>query len=70
MVKANARNLPTETKTTWFLQNPVFPPQCLGYPNTLEKQDLDLKSYLVIIVEDFKKDITPLRKYKRTQLNR
>jgi gas vesicle protein len=27
------------------------------YPNTLEKQDLDLKSYLMILVEDFKKDI-------------
>jgi len=28
-----------------------------GYPNTLEKQDLDLKSHLMMIIEDFKKDI-------------
>jgi hypothetical protein len=28
-----------------------------GYPNTPEKQDTDLKSYLVIVVEDFKKGI-------------
>jgi gas vesicle protein len=28
-----------------------------GYPNTPEKQDLDLKSYLMMLVEDFKKDI-------------
>jgi chromosome segregation ATPase len=28
-----------------------------GYPNTLQKQDLDLKSYLMIPVEDFKKGI-------------
>jgi hypothetical protein len=28
-----------------------------GYPNTPEKQDSDLKSYLMILVEDCKKDI-------------
>jgi hypothetical protein len=28
-----------------------------GYPNTPKKQDLDLKSYLMMLVEDFKKDI-------------
>jgi FtsZ-binding cell division protein ZapB len=28
-----------------------------GYPNTLEKQDTDLKSYLMMVVEDFKKGI-------------
>jgi hypothetical protein len=28
-----------------------------GYPNTLEKQDSDLKSYLMMLVEDIKKDI-------------
>jgi hypothetical protein len=27
-----------------------------GYPNTLEKQDSGLKSYLMMLVEDFKKD--------------
>ena len=27
-----------------------------GYPDTLEKQDLDLKSYLMMPIEDFKKD--------------
>jgi hypothetical protein len=26
-----------------------------GYPNTAEKQDTDLKSYLMMLVEDFKK---------------
>jgi hypothetical protein len=29
-----------------------------GYQNTSEKQDLDLKSYLMMLVEDFKKGIT------------
>jgi hypothetical protein len=28
-----------------------------GYPNTPEKQDSDLKSYLMMMIEDFKKDI-------------
>jgi hypothetical protein len=29
----------------------------LGYPNTSEKQDSDLKSYLMMLVEYFKKGI-------------
>ena len=28
-----------------------------GYPNTMEDQDSHLKSYLMMIIEDFKKDI-------------
>jgi hypothetical protein len=28
-----------------------------GYPSTPEKQDSDLKSYLMIMIEDFKKTI-------------
>ena len=28
-----------------------------GYPNTPEKQDLDLKSHLMMLLEDYKKDI-------------
>ena len=28
-----------------------------GYTITLEKQDLDLKSLLMMVIEDFKKDI-------------
>jgi hypothetical protein len=28
-----------------------------GYPNILEKQDSDLKSYLMLLVEDFEKNI-------------
>jgi hypothetical protein len=37
----------------------------------VEKQDLDLKSYLMMLVEDLKGTlITPLKKYRRKQLNR
>ena len=28
-----------------------------GYPNTPEKQDSDLKSYVMMLVEDFEKNI-------------
>jgi hypothetical protein len=28
-----------------------------GYPNTPEKQDSDLKSHLMMMIDDFKKDI-------------
>jgi hypothetical protein len=57
--KANVRILPTKTKTTWQCQNAVLSPQqVLDTPNTLKKQDLDLKSYLMMLVEDFKMDIS------------
>jgi hypothetical protein len=29
----------------------------LGFPNTLEKQNLDITSYLMMVIEDIKKDI-------------
>jgi hypothetical protein len=33
-----------------------------GYPNTPEKQDSDLKSHLMMMIEEFKKDINnPLK---------
>ena len=28
-----------------------------GHPNTPEKQELDLKSHLMMLIEEFKKDI-------------
>jgi hypothetical protein len=28
-----------------------------GYPRTLKKQEKDLKSFLMVMIEDFKKDI-------------
>ena len=43
----------------------------LGYSNTLEKQDLDLKLYLMMLTEDFKKDINNSFEeiQRRTQVN-
>jgi hypothetical protein len=40
-----------------------------GYPNTPKKQDSDLKTYLMMLVEDLKKGINNPKKY-RTLLNR
>ena len=41
-----------------------------GYSNTPEKQNSDLKSLLMMMIEDIKKDIiTPIKKYRRTQVN-
>jgi hypothetical protein len=40
-----------------------------GHPNTPKKLDTDLKAYLMIMVEDIKKDFnTHLKKYRRTLL--
>jgi hypothetical protein len=36
-----------------------------GYPNTLGKQDLDLKSYHLMMIEDFKKYINNSLKKKK-----
>ena len=38
-----------------------------GYTITPEKQDMDLKSLLMMMMEDYKKDI---KKYRRTHPNR
>ena len=42
-----------------------------GCPNRPEKQDSDLKSHLMMMIDDFKKDTnSPLEKIKRAQVNR
>jgi hypothetical protein len=40
-----------------------------GYPITQEMQESNLNSHLMKMIKDFKKDITPLKKYRRTQVN-
>ena len=52
--KANLRILLTEAKTTRHHQNTVCPLQrVLDAPTHPKKQDSDLKSYLMMLVEDF-----------------
>jgi hypothetical protein len=52
------KNLLKETKNTGYHQNPVHPTQqILDNPTDPKKQDSDLKSYLRMLVEDFKMGI-------------
>jgi hypothetical protein len=39
-----------------------------GHPNTPEKLDPDLKTYLMMMVEDIKKGFNNSKKYRRTLL--
>jgi hypothetical protein len=58
MAKGNCKNL-TNRNQDHLVSSECSTPTtaCPGYSNTLEKQDLDLKSYLMMLIEDFKKDI-------------
>ena len=46
----NQRNIALSEPSSHTTANPT-------YPKTLEKQELDLKSHLMMLIEDFKKDI-------------
>lgn len=66
--QTSMRILLTEIKTAQHYQNPVLPPQWVLDTATHEKkQYLDLKSYLMMLVADFKKDIN--NSLKETQEN-
>jgi hypothetical protein len=54
MTNANIRILLTETKTTYHHQDPALPPKPVL--THLKKLDLDLKAYLMKMVENIKKD--------------
>jgi hypothetical protein len=45
-------------------------PPSPGHSNTPKKIDLDLKAYLMMMVEDIKKDFNNSKKWRRTLLNR
>jgi predicted nucleic acid-binding Zn-ribbon protein len=59
MVKGKCKNL-TNRNQDYLASSEHSTPTTAspGYPNTLEKQDLYLKFYLMMLIEDFKKDIT------------
>jgi hypothetical protein len=59
MAKGKHKNLTNRNQNHSASSEPSTPTtESPGYPNTPEKQNLDLKSYLMMLVEDFKKDIT------------
>ena len=58
MVKGKHKNLNNRNQDNWASSKPGTPiTTSPGYPNTPEKKDTDLKSYLMMVVEDFKKSI-------------
>jgi hypothetical protein len=58
MAKGKHKNLTNRNQDYLASSEPSTPTTVSpGYPNTPEKQDSDLKLYLMMLVEDFKKDI-------------
>ena len=58
MAKGKHKNLTNRNQEHWASSEPSTPTiTSPGYPNTPEKQDMDLKSYLMMVVEDLKKGI-------------
>jgi hypothetical protein len=58
MAKGKRKNLTNRNQDHSPSSEPSTPTKASpGYPNTLKKQDSKLKSYLMMLVEDFKKDI-------------
>ena len=58
MAKGKHKNIANRNQEHWASSEPSTPTTMSpGYPNTPEKQDSDLKSYLMMLVEDFKKGI-------------
>ena len=57
-MKGKCKNLTNRNQEHWGSSDPSTPTTVSpGYPNTPEKQDSDLKSYLMMVVEDLKKGI-------------
>jgi hypothetical protein len=58
VAKGKHKNFTNRNQDYWASSEPSIPTTASpGYPNTPKKQDLDLKSYLMKVVKDFKKDI-------------
>jgi hypothetical protein len=72
MAKGKRKNLTNRNQEHWASSEPsTLTTASPGYPNTLEKQDPDLKSYLMMVVEILRRAlITHLKKYRRTLINR
>jgi hypothetical protein len=58
MVKGNHKNISNRNQD-YLASSELSPPTTAnpGYPNTPEKQDYDLKSHLMMMIEEFKMDI-------------
>ena len=71
MVKDKHKNITNRNQNDMASSKPSSPTTaCTGYPNTLEKQDLDLKSHLMMLIGNFKKDINNSLKEIQENTNR
>jgi hypothetical protein len=69
MAKGKRKNISNKNQGYLASSKPSSPTTTSpGYPNTPEKQDSNLKSYLMMMIEDFKKDIN--NSLKEIQENR
>ena len=58
MAKGKRKNLTNRNEDDSPLPEPSTPTSpSPGHPNTSEKLDMDLKEYLIMMVEDIKKDL-------------
>ena len=58
MVKGKHKNPANRNQGYLETSEPSYPTTASpGYPNTLEKQDLDIKSQIMMLIEDFNKNI-------------
>ena len=58
MVRSKHKNISSRNQGYLASSEPSSPTTVSpGYPSTPEKQDSDLKSHLMMMMEDFKKDI-------------
>ena len=58
MAKSKRKNLTNRNQDHWASSEPSMPTTMSPeYPCTCEKQEADLKSYLMMVVEDLKKGI-------------
>jgi hypothetical protein len=58
MAKGKWKNLTNKNQDYLAPSEPNSPiTASSGFPNTPEKHDIDLKSYHMMLIEDFKKDI-------------
>ena len=72
MVKGNHKKLTNRNQDYSLSSECSIPtPPSPVHPNTPKKLDMDLKAYLMMMVEDIRKDFNnSLKKYRRTLLNR
>ena len=58
MAKGKGKNLTNRNRGYLAISEPSYPNTASpGYLQQLEKQGLDLKSFLMMLIQDFKKDI-------------